>query len=344
MKDERNLDKFDRVFGHVFKGLELLSELFQPDNIPEDWLRKMAELHLTEEEKADIEAMFGWEKLMEELKKRLEEQQERHQGGNKWIGTAGKSPYGAYGYNPEGVRIGQDGTRNFSAVKVWDKREFRNLDDSVELGTRNIKVALRKLRRFAREGAIEELDLPDTIRSTARQGWLDIKMVPERHNAVKVLIFFDIGGSMSPHVKICEELFSACKTEFRHLQYYYFHNCLYEYVWEDNRRRNTDPMPTWNVLHTYGCDYKVIFVGDASMSPYEIAMPGGSVEFWNEEAGEAWLRRVNDTYTHCAWLNPVPKRHWQYTPSIGMISDLFENRMFELTLGGLDAAIKELSH
>ena len=248
VKDERNLDKFDRVFGHVFKGLEMLSELFEPANIPEDWLRKMAELHLTEEEKAEIEAMGGWEKLMEELKKRLEEQKGRHQGGNKWIGTAGKSPYGAYGYNPEGVRIGQDGNRNFSAVKVWDKREFRNLDDSVELGTRNIKIALRKLRRFAREGAADELDLPDTIHSTARQGWLDIKMVPERHNAVKVLIFFDVGGSMSPHVKVCEELFSACKTEFKHLQYYYFHNCLYDYVWEDNRRRNSDPMQTWDVL------------------------------------------------------------------------------------------------
>ena len=344
VKDERNLDKFDRVFGHVFKGLEMLSELFDPANIPEDWLRKMAELHLTEEEKAEIEAMGGWEKLMEELKKRLEEQKGRHQGGNKWIGTAGKSPYGAYGYNPEGVRIGQDGNRNFSAVKVWDRREFRNLDDSVELGTRNIKIALRKLRRFAREGAADELDLPDTIHSTAKQGWLDIKMVPERHNAVKVLIFFDVGGSMSPHVKVCEELFSACKTEFKHLQYYYFHNCLYDYVWEDNRRRNSDPMQTWDVLHTYGSDYKVIFVGDASMSPYEIAMPGGSVEYWNEEAGEVWLNRITQTFTHCVWLNPVPRRHWQYTPSIGMIGDIFERRMFELTLQGLDDAIKELSH
>ena len=344
VKDERFLDRFYRVFGHVFKGLELLNELFDSHNIPEDWLRKMAELHLSEEEKAEIEAMGGWDKLMEELKKRLEEQKGRHQGGNKWVGTAGKSPYGAYGYNPEGVRIGQDGNRNFRAVKVWDKREFKNLDNDVELGTRNIKVALRKLRRFARVGAETELDLDDTIRSTARQGWLDIKMVPERHNAVKVLIFFDVGGSMSPYVKTCEELFSAARTEFKHLEYFYFHNCLYEYAWRDNRRRNSDPTPTWEVLHTYGSDYKVIFVGDASMSPYEVVMPGGSVEYWNEESGEVWLRRVVDTYPNSVWLNPVPQRHWGYTPSIGVIQDIFENRMYGLTLGGLDQAIKELSH
>ena len=343
VKDERHLDKFDRVFGHVFQGLELLNEIFG-EEIPEEWLRKMAELNLTDEEKAEIEAMGGWEKLMEELKKRLEEQKGRHQGGNKWIGTAGKSPYGAYGYNPEGVRIGQDGNRNFSAVKVWDKREFKNLDDSVELGTRNIKMALRRLRKFAREGAEEELDLPDTIRSTAKQGWLDIKMVPERHNSVKVLIFFDVGGSMDPHVKVCEELFSACRTEFKHLEYFYFHNCLYDHVWKDSRRRHSDPMETWDVLHTYGSDYKVLFVGDASMSPYEIVMAGGSVEYWNEEAGQVWLERLTQTFTHCAWLNPVPQRHWQYTPSIGIIQDLFEQRMYPMTLDGLDDAMKELNH
>ena len=343
VKDERNLDKFDRVFGHVFKGLDTLAELFSVHNIPEEWLRKMAELHLSEEEKKQIEAMGGWEKLMEELKKRLAEQKGRHQGGNKWIGTAGKSPYGAYGYNPEGVRIGQDGNRNFSAVKVWDRRDFANLDDKIELNTRNIKVALRRLRRFAREGAADELDLDGTIRKTAKQGWLDIEMRPERHNHVKVLIFFDVGGSMSPHVQVCEELFSATRTEFKHLEYYYFHNCLYDHVWKDNRRRYTDPLDTWQVLHTYGHDYKVIFVGDASMSPYEIMMPGGSVEYWNEEAGEVWLKRVVATYPHSVWLNPVPAKHWDYTPSIGIIEKLFEERMFELTLDGLDRAMRELS-
>ena len=343
VKDERNLDKFDRVFGHVFKGLDALADLFSVHNIPEEWLRKMAELHLSEEEKKQIEAMGGWEKLMEELKKRLEEQKGRHQGGNKWIGTAGKSPYGAYGYNPEGVRIGQDGGRNRSAVKVWDRREFANLDDRIELGTRNIKVALRRLRRFAREGAADELDLDGTIRNTAKQGWLDIQMRPERHNDVKVLIFFDVGGSMAPHVQVCEELFSATRTEFKHLEYFYFHNCLYDHVWKDNRRRYTDPHDTWQVLHTYGHDYKVIFVGDASMSPYEIMMPGGSVEYWNEEAGEVWLRRIVDTYPHSVWLNPVPAKHWDYTPSIGIIDKLFEERMFELTLEGLDSAMRELS-
>jgi hypothetical protein len=343
VKDERNLDKFDRVFGHVFKGLDTLAELFSVHNIPEEWLRRMAELHLSEEEKKQIEAMGGWEKLMEELKKRLQEQKGRHQGGNKWIGTAGKSPYGAYGYNPEGVRIGQDGNRNFSAVKVWDRRDFANLDDKIELNTRNIKVALRRLRRFAREGAADELDLDGTIKKTAKQGWLDIEMRPERHNHVKVLIFFDVGGSMSPHVQVCEELFSATRTEFKYLEYFYFHNCLYDHVWKDNRCRYTDPLDTWKVLHTYGHDYKVIFVGDASMSPYEIMMPGGSVEYWNEEAGEVWLKRVVATYPHSVWLNPVPAKHWDYTPSIGIIEKLFEERMFELTLDGLDRAMRELS-
>ncbi|MDJ0948672.1 MAG: VWA domain-containing protein [Alphaproteobacteria bacterium] len=343
VKDERNLDKYDRVFGHVFKGLEP-----PPDGevaeIPEEWLRKMAEAVLTPEEKAQIEAMGGWEKLMEELRKRLAEQTGRHQGGSKWIGTAGTSPYGAYGYNPEGVRIGQDGNRNNRAVKVWDKREFRNLDDQVELGTRNIKVALRRLRRFAREGAAVELDLPDTIRSTAHNGgWLDLKMVPERHNTVKVLMFFDVGGSMSPHVRTCEELFSAARTEFKHLEFFYFHNCPYDAVWRDNRRRFDETMPTWDVLHTYPHDYKLIFVGDASMSPYEITVPGGSVEYWNEESGEVWMRRMTQTYPKAVWLNPVPKRHWPYTPSIGMLGELMEGRMFPLTLEGLDDAMRELS-
>jgi uncharacterized protein with von Willebrand factor type A (vWA) domain len=341
VKDERNLDKFDRVFAHVFKGIEALGDLFEAHGIPEEWLRKMAELNLSEEEKKRIEAL-GWDKLMEELKKRLAEQKGRHQGGNKWIGTAGKSPYGAYGYNPEGVRIGQDGNRNFSAVKVWDRRDFRNLDDRVELGTRNIKVALRRLRRFAREGAPDELDLDNTIRTTAKRGWLDIVMRPERHNHVKVLIFFDVGGSMGPHVQLCEELFSATRSEFKHLEYFYFHNCLYEHVWKDNRRRYTDPIHTWDVLHTYGGDYKVIFVGDAAMSPYEVVMPGGSVEHWNEEAGEVWLKRITATYPHAVWLNPIPAKHWDYTPSIGLIEKIFERRMYELTLGGLDSAIREL--
>jgi hypothetical protein len=342
VKDERNLDKFDRVFGHVFKGLETLAELFSVHNIPSEWLRKMAELHLSEEEKRQIEAMGGWEKLMEELKKRLEEQKGRHQGGNKWIGTAGKSPYGAYGYNPEGVRIGQEGGRSGRAVKVWDRREFQNLDDRIELGTRNIKVALRRLRRWAREGAPDELDLDGTIKETAKRGWLDLQMRPERHNRVKVLLFFDVGGSMSPHVQVSEELFSAARSEFKHLEYFYFHNCLYDHVWKDNRRRYTDPIPTWQVLHTYGHDYKVIFIGDASMSPYEIMMPGGSVEYWNEEAGEVWLRRVTHTYPHAVWLNPIPAKHWDYTPSIGIVEKLFENRMFELTLEGLDRAMRDL--
>ncbi len=343
VKDERNLDKFDRVFGLVFKGLESLARLFEVHNVPEEWLRKMAELHLSEEEKKLVEAMGGWDKLMEELRKRLAEQKGRHQGGDKWIGTAGKSPYGAYGYNPEGVRIGQDGNRNFSAVKVWDRRDFQNLDDRIELGTRNIKMALRRLRRFAREGAADELDLGGTIHHTAKRGWLDIQMRPERHNHVKVLIFFDVGGSMGPHVQLCEELFSAVRSEFKHLEYFYFHNCLYDHLWKDNRRRHTDPIQTWQVLHTYGHDYKVIFVGDASMSPYEIVMPGGSVEYWNEEAGDVWLKRLVATYPHAVWLNPIPAKHWDYTPSIGIVEKIFEDRMFELNLEGLDGAMRELS-
>jgi len=341
VKDERHLDRFDQVFGHVFKGLELMSDAVEAQ-IPEEWLRAISQLYLSEEEKRKIEELGGWEKIMEELRKRLAEQKGRHQGGSKWIGTAGTSPYGAYGYNPAGVRIGQKENRNFRAIKVWDKREFRDLDDSVEIGTRNIKVALRRLRRFAREGAAEELDLDGTIRSTAHKGYLDVQMRPERRNTVKVLMFFDVGGSMDWHIKSVEELFSAARSEFKHLEYYYFHNCLYESVWKNNARRWTEKTPTWDVLHTYPSDYKVIFVGDASMSPYEITLPGGSVEHMNEEPGALWLRRVTDIYEHCVWLNPVPEEHWGWTPSIKMIRDIFGGRMFPLTLEGLDRAMSEL--
>jgi len=341
VKDERHLDRFDQVFGHVFKGLELMSDAIEA-HIPEEWLRAISQLYLSEEEKRKIEELGGWEKIMEELKKRLAEQKGRHQGGSKWIGTAGTSPYGAYGYNPAGVRIGQKENRNFRAIKVWDKREFRDLDDTVELGTRNIKVALRRLRRFAREGAAEELDLDGTIKGTAHKGYLDIHMRPERRNTVKVLMFFDVGGSMDWHIKSVEELFSAARSEFKHLEYYYFHNCLYESVWKNNARRWTEKTPTWDVLHTYPSDYKVIFVGDASMSPYEITLPGGSVEHMNEEPGALWLRRVTDIYEHCVWLNPVPEEHWGWTPSIKMIRDIFGGRMFPLTLEGLDRAMREL--
>jgi uncharacterized protein with von Willebrand factor type A (vWA) domain len=341
VKDERNLDKFDRVFGHVFKGIELLADA-QEVHIPEEWLKKLAEKYLTPEEMKEIEALGGWEKLMETLAKRLAEQKGRHQGGSKWIGTAGTSPFGAYGYNPEGVRIGQAESRHRRAVKVWDKREFKDLDGDVELGTRNIKIALRRLRKFARTGAPEELDLPGTIRSTAKQGFLDVQLRPERRNAVKVLLFFDVGGSMDWHIKACEELFSAARTEFKHLEYFYFHNCLYERVWRENRRRWQETTPTWDVLHTYAHDYKVIFVGDASMSPYEITVAGGSVEHMNPEPGELWMRRVVNTYPHAVWLNPVPERDWNYTASIRMLRTLMEGRMYPLTLEGLDSAMREL--
>jgi uncharacterized protein with von Willebrand factor type A (vWA) domain len=343
VKDESNYDRFDRVFGEYFRGIEALpDDLFA--EIPMDWLRRQAELLLSEEEKKQIESLGGWEKLMETLKKRLEEQRGRHQGGSKWIGTAGTSPFGAYGYNPEGVRIGQEGSRNRSAVKVWDKREFRNLDGTVELGTRNIKVALKRLRRFAREGAAEELDLDDTIRSTARNaGYLDLKMVPERHNAVKVLLFLDVGGSMDDYVRSCEELFSAARSEFKHLEYFYFHNCVYESVWKDNRRRNTERIPLMQILHKYGHDYKLVFVGDAAMSPYEIAYPGGSVEHHNEEAGAVWLKRMLDVYDKAVWINPTPKERWPYYESIGMIGDLLEERMYPLTLDGLQGAMRRLT-
>lgn len=341
VKDEKNLDKFDRVFGHVFNGLEFVADSEAAD-IPEEWLRKVAELYLTEEEMARIEELGSWDEIMETLKQRLEEQKGRHQGGSKWIGTGGTSPYGAYGYNPAGVRIGQDEGRHQRAIKVWDKREFRNLDDSVELGTRNIKVALRRLRQFARDGEADQLDMDDTIRSTAHKGYLDIKMVPERHNAVKVLLFLDVGGSMDPHVRVTEELFSAARSEFKHLEFYYFHNCPYESVWQDNRRRHAERIPTMDVLHTYPHDYKVIFVGDASMSPYEIVYPGGSVEHWNEEAGEVWMKRILSVYPKAAWLNPIPERHWEYGQSIEIIRTLMEDRMYPLTLDGLDRAMRAL--
>ena len=343
VKDESQYDRFDRVFSAHFKGIE---NLFGQDgaDIPDEWLRKQIELGLSEEEKAQIEALGGWEKLMETLKQRLEEQKERHQGGNKWIGTGGTSPFGAYGYNPEGIRIGQEGSRHRRAVKVWDKREFRNLDDSLELGTRNLKVALRRLRRFARQGAAEELDLPDTIDSTAKNaGMLDIKMVPERHNATKVLLFLDIGGSMDDHVRVCEELFSAAGSEFKHLEYFYFHNCVYEGLWKDNKRRHSVRTPTMDVLHKYPADYKLILVGDATMSPYEIQHPGGSVEHWNEEAGATWMKRLLDTYPKAIWLNPEPEQRWLHTPSIQMLSQLMEQRMYPLTVSGIERGMRELS-
>jgi uncharacterized protein len=342
VKDEKNLDKFDRVFGHVFKGVQAL-EPWPGAEIPEEWLRKLTEKFLTEEEKALIESMGGFDKLMEMLAERLKEQDSRHEGGNKWIGTGGTSPFGAHGYNPEGVRIGQEKGRHGRAVKVWDKREYKNLDDSVELGTRNIKVALRRLRRWVRKGAAEELDLPGTIRGTAEKGYLDIQLRPERRNNVSVLLFLDVGGSMDEHIKICEELFSAARTEFKNMEFFYFHNCLYEGVWKDNRRRLAEKTPTWDVLHRFPHDYKVIFVGDASMSPYEIANPGGSVEHWNEEAGAVWMSRVADIYEHLVWLNPTPERHWGHTDSTAMIQQLVGGRMFPLTLDGLDRAMKELA-
>jgi uncharacterized protein with von Willebrand factor type A (vWA) domain len=344
VKDERMIDRFDRAFAASFEGLESISTeaLLDAVDLPAEWLEKMAEKHLTPEEKAEIEALGGFEQLMETLKERLKEQQGRHQGGSKWIGTAGTSPFGAYGYNPEGVRIGQDKSRHQRAVKVWDKREFRNFDDRVELGTRNIKVALKRLRQWARDGAAEELDLDGTIRATAEQGYLDVKTRPERRNAVKILLFLDAGGSMDPYVKLVEELFSAARAEFKHLEYYYFHNCLYEGVWRDNRRRWSEVTPTWEVLNTYGADYKCIFLGDASMSPYEIAYPGGANEHWNEEAGHVWLTRAREAWPAHLWINPVPEHLWDYTHSIGMIREVFEDRMVPLTLDGLERGIRQL--
>jgi uncharacterized protein with von Willebrand factor type A (vWA) domain len=342
VKDESQLDRFDRIFAAYFKGIEdTLADLLE--DVPDEWLRRQVELFLTDEEKAQIEALGGFETLMQTLRERLEEQDERHEGGNKWIGTAGTSPFGAYGYNPEGVRMGQQGSRHRSAAKVWDRREYRNLDDSVELGTRNIKVALRRLRKFAREGAADQLDLEATIDKTARNaGLLDIRMVPERHNAVKVLLCLDVGGSMDDHVRVCEELFSAARSEFKHLEYFYFHNFVYESLWKDNRRRHAERVPTLDIIHKYGADYKLIFVGDATMSPYEIVYAGGSVEHWNEEPGAVWIRRLLSTYPKAIWLNPEPAHRWPYTPSVKLTREIMEDRMFPLTVAGIDEGIKAL--
>lgn len=342
VKDEKYFDRFDRAFGAYFKDLQSLDDVIEAI-IPEDWLRSEFLKSLTDEEKAQIQSMGGLEKLLEEFKKRLQEQKEQHRGGNKWIGTGGTSPFGNSGYHPGGIRIGGEGS-NKQASKVWEQRQYRNLDDSVELGTRNIKVALRKLRKFARTGSAEELDLDDTIRSTARNaGLLDIKLVPERHNAVKVLLFFDVGGSMDPHIKICEELFSACRSEFKHLEYFYFHNFIYDQVWKDNLRRNTESIALMDVLHKYSSDYRVIFVGDASMGPWEITHQFGSVEHMNDEPGYLWMQRLTETFQKVIWLNPTYKDHWQYTESIQITRQLLEDRMYPLTLEGLDQGIAFLS-
>ncbi|CAD6507702.1 hypothetical protein LMG27952_00113 [Paraburkholderia hiiakae] len=341
VKDEQYFDRFDQAFGAYFRGIEKKSEL--AFEIPEDWLKKRLERDFTPEQRAQIEAMGGLDKLMERLKELFEEQKERHEGGSKWIGTGGTSPFGHGGYNPEGIRIGGEGGQR-SAVKVWDARAYRDYDDQVEIGTRNIKVALRRLRRFAREGAAEELDLGDTIRSTAANaGWLDLKMVPERHNKVKVLMLLDVGGSMDDHIKRTEELFSAAKAEFKHLEFYYFHNCVYDYLWKNNRRRHAERAPTWDLLHKFTPDYKLIFVGDATMSPYEVLQPGGSVEYNNPEAGAVWLRRLADQFPHFAWLNPEPERLWEYRQSVSIIREILGHRMYPLTVAGLETAMRVLS-
>jgi uncharacterized protein with von Willebrand factor type A (vWA) domain len=343
VKDEKNFDKFDIAFAKYFENVDIINDLSLHE-IQDDWLRKQLESMLSDEEKAKIEALGGLEKLMEEFRKRMEEQQKRHQGGNKWIGTGGTSPFGAYGYNPEGIRIGQQEGRNQRAVKVWDKRNYRDLDDSIEIGTRNIKMALRRLRKFARTGAIEELDIDDTISSTARNaGLLDIKMVPERHNAVKVLLFFDVGGSMDPHVKLCEELFSAARSEFKRLEYYYFHNFIYESVWTKSHRRHAETTSTFDIINKYSKDYKIIFVGDATMAPYEITHVGGSIEHYNEEAGSSWLKRLTDAYNHIVWMNPTPKDYWEHSYSIEIVKELTENRMFSLSVKGLEEAMALLA-
>jgi uncharacterized protein with von Willebrand factor type A (vWA) domain len=344
VKDEKHFDKFDRAFSKYFENVEYFDELMQFE-IPQHWLHKEFEKLLSDEEKAQIEALGGLEKLMEEFRKRMEEQKKRHQGGNKWIGTGGTSPFGAYGYNPEGIRIGQEGGRNQSAVKVWDKRNYRDLDDTVEIGTRNLKMALRRLRKFARSGAVEELDIDDTISSTARNaGLLDIKMVPERHNAVKVLLFFDVGGSMDPHVKVCEELFSAARSEFKHLKYFYFHNFIYDSVWTKSHRRMAETTSTYDIIHKYAADYKVIFVGDATMAPYEITHAGGSIEHYNEEAGAVWMQRLEEKFEHLVWLNPTPKDFWEHSYSIDIARQLVgADRMFPLTVKGLEQAMALLA-
>jgi uncharacterized protein with von Willebrand factor type A (vWA) domain len=344
VKDERFYDRYDRVFAAHFKGIEQTFQSLTAASVPPEWLRRQADLVLTAEERAKIEALGGLAALMKALQDRLDEQRERHQGGSKWIGTAGRSPFGAHGYNPEGVRFGQDGSGQRRAVKVWEQREFRNLDDAVEIGTRNIKLALRRLRRFAREGAAEELDLAGTIDATARNaGWLDLKLVPERHNAVKVLLFLDVGGSMDGHVRICEELFTAARSEFKHLEYFYFHNFVYETVWKDNRRRHAERIPMLEVIRTYGPDYRLVLVGDATMGPYEIVQPGGSIEHWNDEAGAVWLGRLRRAYPKHVWLNPEPQDRWHYVASIGTALELLEGRMFPLTLNGIDRAMRALN-
>ncbi|MDQ5882137.1 MAG: uncharacterized protein QG616_1969 [Pseudomonadota bacterium] len=340
IKDEANFDKYDRAFGEYFHGIEKLPGM--ETLIPEEWLRQSMKRHLTPEEQAKLEKL-GWDKLMETFKERLAEQKGRHAGGSKWIGTGGTSPFGHGGTHPEGIRVGGK-SENRSAVKVWEKREFRNLDDTVELGTRNIKVALRRLRRFAREGAAEELDLDGTIAGTAKNaGWLDLHLRPERHNAVKVLLFLDVGGSMDDHIRVCEELFSACRSEFKHLEHYYFHNCVYEGVWKDNARRHNERVPTHDVLHRYGNDYKLIFVGDASMSPYELLHPGGGIEHWNEEPGAVWLGRLFEAFPHAIWLNPEPEHYWQYRQSIALVRNLIGSRMYPLTLEGLANGMRQLN-
>ena len=342
VKDESLFDRFDQIFTAHFSGIEkIINELFK--DVPEEWLRKQAQLMLTEEERAQIESMGGFEKLIETLKKRFEEQKDRHQGGSKWIGTAGTSPYGAYGYNPEGIRIGQPGSMHRRAVKVWDKREFRNLDNSVNIGTRSIKIALRQLRKFAREGIADQLDIDNTIMKTAKNaGLLELEMVPEKHNSIKILLCLDVGGSMDDHVRVCEELFSAASSEFKNLEYFYFHNFLYEKLWKDNRRRHAEQIPLNEIINKYGPEYKLILVGDATMSPYEIAYPGGSIEHWNEEPGSVWLKRMLDHFKNAVWINPEEKQHWNFTPSIKLTHDLMEGRMFPLTLDGLSEAIKVL--
>lgn len=342
VKDEKYFDRFDRAFGLHFQALEAIDDVIEA-LIPDDWLRSEFIKNLSDEEKAKIDSLGGLEKLIEEFKKRLEEQKKRHQGGSKWIGTGGTSPFGQQGYHPEGIRVGPNGGNN-RAVKVWEKREFKNLDDNVEIGTRNIKIALRRLRKFARTGAAEELDLDDTISSTARNaGLLDIKMIPERHNAVKVLLFFDVGGSMAPYIRLCEELFSAARSEFKHMEYYYFHNFIYDSVWRNNARRHNERISTLDVMHRYSRDYKVVFIGDASMSPYEISYAGGSVEYFNEEAGAIWMQRMMQTYEKVVWINPVQEQRWNYTQSIAMTRELIDNKMFPLTLKGLEEAMAYLS-
>ncbi|VDC31630.1 vWA domain-containing protein [Pseudogemmobacter humi] len=344
VKDERHLDRFDRAFARAFAGLDGIAPeaVIEALDLPGDWLKKLAEKFLSDEEKAGIEALGGFEKLMEVLKQRLAEQKGRHQGGNKWIGTAGTSPFGAYGYNPEGVRIGQEESRHRRAVKVWDRREFRNLDENAEVSSRNIKLALRALRKWAREGAAEELDLAGTIRATAHQGWLDVKTRPERRNAVKVLLFLDVGGSMDPHVKLLEDLFSAAKSEFRHLESWYFHNCLYEGVWRDNARRWSEQTPTWDILRSHGPDWRAIFVGDAAMSPYEISHPGGANEHWNPEAGQVWLARAVEHWPHHLWINPLAEREWRYAQSTAMIRSIFGGNMVPMTLDGIARGVRSL--